>query len=35
MFNILKVPRQCPLVLKVKVGWKQGEAQGSEEGSVL
>jgi hypothetical protein len=35
MFNILKITRQCPLVLMVKVGWKEGEALGSEEVSML
>jgi hypothetical protein len=30
-FN-LKVPRQCPLVLLVKDGWRQGRTLGSEEG---
>jgi hypothetical protein len=34
IYTALKVPRQCPLVLLVKVGWKQGEALGSE-GSML
>jgi hypothetical protein len=28
----VKVPRQCPLVLLVKVGWREGEALRSEEG---
>jgi hypothetical protein len=27
----LKVARQCPLVLLVKVGWRQGADLGSEE----
>jgi hypothetical protein len=35
MFTVLKVPRQCPLVLLAKVGRKQGEVWGSEEGSML
>jgi hypothetical protein len=34
-FNALKIHRQCPLVLLVKVGCKQGEALGSEEGKVM
>jgi hypothetical protein len=29
----MKVPRQCPLVLLVKVGWK-GEREEKEGGSV-
>jgi hypothetical protein len=33
-FTFLKIPRQCPLVLLVKVGWKQGKVLRSEEGSV-
>jgi hypothetical protein len=28
----MKVPRQSPLVLLVKVGWKGGKAFGCEEG---
>jgi hypothetical protein len=28
----MKVPRQCPLVLLVKVGWGGGKIFGSEEG---
>jgi hypothetical protein len=28
----MKVPRQCPLVLLVKVGWKRGKTFGFEEG---
>jgi hypothetical protein len=28
----MKVPRQCPLVLLVKVGWRGGKTFGSEEG---
>jgi len=35
MFTIQKVPWRCPLVLPAKVGRKQGEAWGSEEGSML
>jgi hypothetical protein len=27
----MKVPRHCPLVILVKVGWKGGETFGSEE----
>jgi hypothetical protein len=27
----VKVPRQCPLVLLVKVGWKRGKTFGNEE----
>jgi hypothetical protein len=27
----LKVPRQCPLVLLVKVGWRGGKTFGGEE----
>jgi len=30
-FVALRVPRQCPLVLLVKVGWWQGKALGNEE----
>ena len=33
-FTFLKIPRQCPLVLLLKVSWKQGKALRSEEGSV-
>jgi len=29
-FTALKVTRKCPLVLLVKVGWKQGTSLGSE-----
>jgi hypothetical protein len=35
IFTALKVRRQCPLVVIVKVGRKQGEAFGSEERSAL
>jgi hypothetical protein len=28
-FSALVVPRQCPLVLPVKVGWGEGKALGS------
>jgi hypothetical protein len=28
----MNVPRQCPLVLLVKVGWKGGKTLGCEEG---
>jgi hypothetical protein len=28
----MKVPRQCPLVLLVKVGWRGGKTFGCEEG---
>jgi hypothetical protein len=31
-FTVMKVPRQCPLVLLVKVGWKGGKTFGCEEG---
>jgi hypothetical protein len=34
-FNALKVPRQCPRVLLVNMGWKQGKALGSAKGSKL
>jgi hypothetical protein len=27
----MKVPRQCPLVLLVKVGWREGKTFGYEE----
>jgi hypothetical protein len=30
-FTALKVFRQCPLVLPVKVGWKGGKTFGREE----
>jgi hypothetical protein len=30
-YTALKAPRQCPLFLLVKVGWKQGRVIGSEE----
>jgi hypothetical protein len=29
-FTALKVPRQCPLVLLVKEGWRGGKTFGSE-----
>jgi hypothetical protein len=28
----MKVPRQCPLVLVVKMGWRIGKTFGCEEG---
>ena len=31
----VKVPGRCPLVLLVKIGWKQGNALGSEDGKVM
>jgi hypothetical protein len=31
-WTVLKIEKQYPLVLLVKVGWMQGEALGSEEG---
>ena len=31
----LKVHRICPLVLLVKVGWRQGRALGSKEDKVI
>lgn len=34
MFTALKVPRNFPLVLLVKVGWKQRHVLGTEEVSV-
>jgi len=34
-FTLLQGPSQCPHVLLEKVGWKQGKALGSEQGSVL
>jgi len=34
-FTLLQGPRQCPHVLLIKVGWKQGKALGSEQNSVL
>ena len=34
-FTALKVPRQWPLVLLVKRGWRQSGSLGSEEGSVV
>jgi hypothetical protein len=34
-FTTLKAPRQYPLVLLVKIGWKEGRAMGSEERSAL
>jgi hypothetical protein len=33
-FRAVKVPRQCPVCLLVKVGWKKGKALESEEGTV-
>jgi len=34
-FVILKAPGQYPLVLLVKIGWKQSRTMGSEERSAL
>jgi hypothetical protein len=31
-FMTMKVPRQCPLVLLVKLGWRGGKTFGCEEG---
>jgi hypothetical protein len=31
-FTAMKVPRQCPLVLLIKVGWRGGKTFGCEEG---
>jgi hypothetical protein len=31
-FTAIKVPRQCPFALLVKVGWRGGKAFGSKEG---
>jgi hypothetical protein len=31
-FTATKVPRQCPLVLPVKVGWEGGKTFGSGDG---
>jgi hypothetical protein len=31
-FMAAKVPRQCPLVFLVKVGWRRGKTFGSEGG---
>jgi hypothetical protein len=31
-FTAMKVPRQCPFVLLVKVGWRGGKTIGSDEG---
>jgi hypothetical protein len=30
----MKIPRQCPLVLLVKMGWRGGKTFGCEEGRV-
>ena len=35
MFTVLKVPKQCPLVLLVNVGCYQGKTSRSEEGKVM
>jgi hypothetical protein len=35
MFTAMKVPRQCPLVLSVKVRSREGKALGIGEGGVL
>jgi hypothetical protein len=32
IFTFMKVPRQCPIVLLVKICWREGKAFGSEEG---
>jgi len=34
-FTVLRFSIQCPLVLLVKLDWKQGTALGSEEGKVM
>jgi hypothetical protein len=34
-FTGTKVPRQCPLVLLVKVGWRRGKTFGSEESTEI
>ena len=34
-FTVLRVSIQCPLVLLVKLDWKQGKALGSEECKVM
>jgi hypothetical protein len=31
-FTAIKVPRQCPLVLLVKMSWRGGKTFGYEEG---
>jgi hypothetical protein len=31
-FTAMKVPSQCPLVLRVKVGWGEGKTFDCEEG---
>jgi hypothetical protein len=31
-FTAMKIPRQCPLVLLIKVGWRGDKTFGSEEG---
>jgi hypothetical protein len=33
--TFLKVPRQCPVVLLVKVDWRQARALGIEEGYLM
>jgi hypothetical protein len=32
---VVKVPRQCPLVLLLKIGWRQGGALGSDDCMVM
>jgi hypothetical protein len=34
-FPAMKVPRQCPFVLLVKVGWREGMAFGNGEGRAM
>ena len=34
-FTALEVPRQCPLVLLVKVSWRESRALGSEKDKVF
>ena len=34
-FTALEFPRQCPLVLLMKVSWRESRALGSEEGKVF
>jgi hypothetical protein len=35
MCSALKVPRQCPIALVIKIGWKQRKELGNKEDSVL
>jgi hypothetical protein len=35
IFMVWEVQRQCPFVLLVKLGWREGKVLGSEESKVM